>query len=708
MKDAKYSVDDLNGLEDIYDLIKNDLKTDKLSKEIQSFKDIEKRYHNEKYVNEGGMKVIAADFDNYCHRKVARAELKPEIESTAVFIHEARILARLEHSNIVPLYDLGLDANDKPYFTMRLLGGENLQEILDKLNEGHSEYLKTYTEAYLREIFLKVCDAIAYAHTKGILHLDLKPANIQIDQFGEVLVCDWGLARSINEEDDDLYNPEGVINLKDSIDGNIKGTPGFMAPEQMDKTVSRSHRTDIYCLGALLYSILTYKTPIEASTLSEYITRTLASNFLSPQKRCPQHKIPDSLNAVVMKAMALKPEQRYHDVQDLVSEIRAYNHGFATQAENAGFTKLMSLLIKRYKLWFFSLSLVILLFSVTISYFLIKLQDEKILVEKALNKSQVAESQAREANEKSLALVKELQDEKNAKQALRKKTAPQLFQMALDQQRAGNFEAAKFIGTYALDLDPQNQGLKYLVALVYFGELNFEGCLKVLENYNGEENAVWLIEKSQAFVNKPPDIKTLHKFIVDLHAMPNFLKKNLRENLTHSITKKLSLEDRLEFAKLSLFRLNQYNSHYKIEKKAEGYALSLKNNKTFGNISCLHNLPLVSLDLTNTNVSDIKAISKIPLKELYLRNTRVIKIPRLNTSRLEKIDLSNTLITNIDFLENSPIKEIYLGSQWCNLKVLTTCKNFKILNIPKGRYGNDTLKKWGLLDKVVFTEDSLK
>ena len=701
----KYTLEELDGLEDIYDLIKSDFKESNSSQEVRNVKALEKRYRNESYINEGGMKVIEADFDTYCQRKVARAGLKPGNEKIDAFIHEARILARLEHSNIVPLYDLGLDDDDQPYFTMRLLGGENLQNILDKLKAGDKEYLNTYTETYLREVFLKVCDAIAYAHTKDILHLDLKPANIQIDQFGEVLVCDWGLARVVKEVNDNSTNENScTISLEHSVDDNIKGTPGFMAPEQINKELPRSHQTDVYCLGALFYSILTYESPVEASSFNILMKKTLAGDILSPQKRFPRHKIPDGLNAVVMKSLAVKPPDRYPTVQALINDLRAYNQGFATAAENANFSKLLSLLIKRYKLWFTALIIVLILFTFTVSYFLVELKNEKHLVEKALNQSQASEQETKQVNKKALNLVHALQTEKRERQILRENVAPQFFRMALDQQAKNNFSSAKYLGNYALTLDPALQELRYFVALTHFGSFEFKKCREILGPYSGERDPIWLKNKAKKYDQALPNIDQIHQFINELNSVPDLLKKNLEANLIYTITRTHSLEDRLRFAKLILYKPNNPNSFFDLKRGADGYELSLKNSKTFGHVDCLANLPLTNLDLTNTNVSDLSAISEIPLKKLYLKDTRVIKIDKLNTKHLKIIDLRNTLIANIDFLENSPVEEVYMGTMWIHPKVLKTCENLKILNIPEGRYSLQNLKRWDLLDKVVFSD----
>jgi serine/threonine protein kinase len=158
---------------------------------------LDQRYSGEVPLNQGGMKMILQCRDELTDRPIAKAIMQEISSNDAVddFIAEARLTASLEHPNIVPVHDLGLTPEGEPFFTMKLLSGENLQQILKGLRQQDKIYIENYPLEVLLEIFIKVCDAMAYAHSKNILHLDLKPANIQVDDYGQVLVCDWGLAK---------------------------------------------------------------------------------------------------------------------------------------------------------------------------------------------------------------------------------------------------------------------------------------------------------------------------------------------------------------------------------------------------------------------------------------------------------------------------------------------------------------------------------
>jgi len=216
---------------------------------------------------------------------------------------------------------------------MELKVGDSLSTILNKLSEGDEDYSLRYNRETLLGMFVRLCDAVAYAHSEKVLHLDLKPSNIQIGQFGGVQLCDWGLARVLGAAEDEPG------------DGLVKGTPGYMAPEQV-KAGTKSLHTDIYALGGILYAILTYKAPF-AGTTDDIMRNTVEGGLVPPAQAYPRQHVPESLNAVVVKAMALYPAGRYSSVEELQGEVRRYLAGYATSAENAGAGRLLKLLYMR-------------------------------------------------------------------------------------------------------------------------------------------------------------------------------------------------------------------------------------------------------------------------------------------------------------------------------------------------------------------------
>ena len=195
---------------------------------------LQERYGQPELIAVGGMKRILKVLDRHGNRHVAMARLHEDASDLLFdpFIREARLTALLEHPNVISVHDVGVDKEGQPYFTMDLKVGDGLDVVLQKAlaDGGHplSDRL---------DIFLKVCDAITYAHSRDVIHLDLKPANIQVGHYGEVLVCDWGLGKLIggtDEIDDDvLLNPDLLSEM--TVYGQVKGTPGYMAPEQIGR-----------------------------------------------------------------------------------------------------------------------------------------------------------------------------------------------------------------------------------------------------------------------------------------------------------------------------------------------------------------------------------------------------------------------------------------------------------------------------------------
>lgn len=253
-------------------------------------------------IGAGGMGEVIVALDHVIGREVALkrmhlAQASPQTE--ARFLREARIQARLEHPAIVPVHALGRDAHRQPYFTMKRVTGETLADRLASADPSKLPH-------DLLRALVDVCQAIAFAHRRGVLHRDLKPTNIMLGEFGEVYVLDWGIARVLDEPDAtrvarDLDTLDGLTR-----DGALIGTPGYMAPEQAEGAeVGRP--ADVYALGAILFEILTRD---HLHPKRGVLGSTLEGTNLSPAKRCPDRAIPPELDALCVSALALDPAAR--------------------------------------------------------------------------------------------------------------------------------------------------------------------------------------------------------------------------------------------------------------------------------------------------------------------------------------------------------------------------------------------------------------
>ena len=315
----------------------------------------------------GGMGQIYFGEDPQLKRHVAvKVSSVSEAGEDPRFSKEAEVLAQLAHPNIVPIYNIGVDAQRRPFYSMKLIKGRTLQAVLNLIRDGDATAIKDYPRATLLTIFRKVCDAMMFAHSKGILHRDLKPENIMVGEYGEVLVMDWGLAKVLGEREDNVSAVSKVNDTGDygmTMEGEVMGTPQYMSPEQaMGMVAELDVRSDIYSLGGILYAILTLRPPIEGSTLDEVLTKVREGNISSMiTKRGAKGSVtvgvpaamgvgvPDALQAVTLRAMATDRNKRYANIEAFAADIEAYQNGFATQAEDAGTLRKFLLFVKRNK-----------------------------------------------------------------------------------------------------------------------------------------------------------------------------------------------------------------------------------------------------------------------------------------------------------------------------------------------------------------------
>ncbi len=330
------------------------------------------KYSVERMVAKGGMGAVYEAKDLHCDRKVAvKVLLTDEVhhaENRRRFVEEARITSRLEHPNIIPVHELGRDTTGNIYYTMKYVKGLTLGDVLNGVREGQQDMIDQFPLGRLLTIFQKTCDAVAFAHSHGVVHRDLKPGNIMLGDYGEVLLLDWGLARRAGAERERpaagpaprpprparkfVVDDREVTEIIDTIrvdtaetglrtvDGTVLGTPGFMAPEQVRKGGLIDHRTDIYALGAILYCILTLNSPVKEKDLTRLLKRILTGDFLPPTSfnrpgqaraaglpHCPDGLVPVVLSDIVMKAMATDAAGRYQSVKEMQQDIEDYQNG---------------------------------------------------------------------------------------------------------------------------------------------------------------------------------------------------------------------------------------------------------------------------------------------------------------------------------------------------------------------------------------------
>jgi serine/threonine protein kinase len=265
----------------------------------------------------GGIGQVWLVHDAELNREVALKELRPEhISNTTAlnrFLDEARIIGQLEHPGVVPVYELVRQSPDhSPFYTMRFIRGRTLAESARsyhrKRRAGHSDPLDLLT---LLNAFVAVCNTVAYARSRGVVHRDLKGQNIILGDFGDVVVLDWGLAKVLGGSlgtSDPLVNPRinPVADKERTVQGQVIGTPGYMAPEQaMGRPDLVDFRTDVYGLGAILYEILVGRPPFEGHDPFDVLRRVREEEPVPP---CQLNgEVPLALESAAIRALAKDP-----------------------------------------------------------------------------------------------------------------------------------------------------------------------------------------------------------------------------------------------------------------------------------------------------------------------------------------------------------------------------------------------------------------
>ncbi len=303
------------------------------------------RYRVEGEIAAGGMGRVVRVWDEDLERplamKVARDSGDGGDEDTAVrgrarLLEEARITGRLAHPGIVPVHELGLDAQGRVFFTMKLVEGRHLGEVFEDVRRGEPGW----TRARAVDLLLRVCEAMAFAHDRQVVHRDLKPSNVMVGRFGEVHVMDWGLARELGRAESGVLSgdpapAEGTPSL--TLDGEVLGTPAYMAPEQARGEEANS-RTDVYAVGAMLYHLLAGRVPYVGAEEQPRASEVLARVLMGPPPPLAglAPRAPSELVAICKKAMARASADRYGSMDELANDLRAFLEQRVVRAYETG------------------------------------------------------------------------------------------------------------------------------------------------------------------------------------------------------------------------------------------------------------------------------------------------------------------------------------------------------------------------------------
>lgn len=281
----------------------------------------------------GGSAVLRTCFDQITGRTVVMKSLLPEFlhdrQENRRLLREARVTAQLQHPNTVPVYEIGRDASAGLYFTMKRITGENLFEILKRIARGDERTIAEFPLRRRVEIVADAGLALMYAHARGVIHRDVKPENIWVGNFGEVILLDWGVAKVWGQPDDAPQHPlvasaraEAVQAL--TMAGERPGTPLYMSPEQVNvNRASIDERSDIFSTGVVLYEAAALREPFRGRFVQETFENIIHDTPPPPSQASPGKGIPPQLDAVVMKAIAKNPVDRFQTMREMLEALRA-------------------------------------------------------------------------------------------------------------------------------------------------------------------------------------------------------------------------------------------------------------------------------------------------------------------------------------------------------------------------------------------------
>ena len=302
-------------------------------------------YVLKKFFAKGGMGEVWLAEDPAIGRSVAlKRMLGKRADQQVRFRVEAQITGQLEHPGIVPVHELGSNAEGEPYYVMKFVEGRTLQKVIEEFHAGKlTGGAREVEQLKLLQMFLSLCQTVGYAHSRGVLHRDLKPENVMLGPFGETILLDWGIAKVLGQSDSAIRDEPGPsARLRQSIPdtgthaGAIMGTPSYMAPEVaagLNEEVDE--RSDIYLLGATLYQILTGEQPRSAKTVAEIIRK--AKHEPPKPVRSINPLVPKALDAICLKAMAHAKADRYQTATELAEDIQRFVAGEPVSAYREGF-----------------------------------------------------------------------------------------------------------------------------------------------------------------------------------------------------------------------------------------------------------------------------------------------------------------------------------------------------------------------------------
>ncbi len=712
-----------------------------------------KKYKVMGSIGRGGMGIVHQARDLRIRRQVAMKVIKTagqfSRENVLRFVDEAQLTGQLQHPNIVPVYEIALDEQDEVFYTMKYVKGITLDDVLKGLRVGAPAMVKEYSLTALLDIFQKICDGVAYAHSMGVVHRDLKPDNIMIGEYGEVLVMDWGLAKRMSSglHDEHLSDaaprdagardempPAGLREFQ-TLNGLIVGTPPYISPEaargELDAITPQS---DIYVLGSILYAMLTLRPPYPGKEFGELIEQIVSGKFEHPSSynstprgssggtgdniayvlsHLPGRRVPEGLAAIVLKAMSYQPSDRYAKVEELQDDITAWQNGFAPKAERAGLRKHFLLWAARHKdkVAFGTAFATVFLVALVAFFFSLKSQRDIALAneQKAIKKQEQLD----------LALS-DLQG-----------TGPVFFTQAKDFAKQKDFEKAlekldAAIRQLPNNAEYHNQRGNYCQTMLRFDEAEdeYHRVLELNPNFPRAKENLELTQKLQAAESDDHELnqKSLDELRTALVNQERLSEASVigemsgleRVAFFQDLRSKINADPDLKPLRELLVHKRELRGRF--QKQADGtWSADFKGlNESLIAPLLRSNLAGISaLNLNSTDIRDLSILSGMKeLKRLSLIDCRKIAdLSPLVGLPIENLTLTGTEVADLQPLASLPLTDLRLDQckRVTDLRPLAALKNLRSLTLPprKALSGIGFLRDMTSLTSLGFSDPAI-
>ncbi len=620
----------------------------------------------------GGMGVVVHATDQDLNRPVALKVMWDASDAAAArrFAFEAEVTAQLDHPGIVPVHDRGVDAQGRPYYTMRLVRGRSLAEIIDRLARGDRTTMEAFSLPRLVRALAEAASAVAYAHDLGVIHRDLKPHNIMVGSYGEVQVMDWGLARMMDKPGPEeapgegsgtgMVAAEGASQI--TVHGSVRGTPAYMPPEQArGETWRLDRRADVYALGAILYEILTLTPPYRAKDPQAILEKVAEGELEPPEERAPRREVPRALSAIVMQAMSWHPADRYASAIELRRDLEAWLDGRAVSAHSESAVEAAIRLFRRFRLIGLGLmaGIAIAIGAVAIAFV------------SNISARREAETAARQAR----AAVEAAATESAEKRSMQLLAAPALVAQARAQ--AANRDAGEALKS--ADMAIAFDGSLHEARLVRAGLLmagnrttearaEITAVLAALPTYDLARQMADICDRGGAAGNPKAFYEVLGR--LGLAGIGNQVAMNAeqRARLTRDRIIAAWPQANVAIGKDNLVSV-------KLGKRSLGKAgltpltggpvaeLELNEIDDLTDLSPLRGMPLVRLTISQcTRLTDLSPLAGMPLNRLTLRRCAMVRtLAPLTGMPLTKLDLAGTSVSGLSALTGMPLKDLDLA-----------------------------------------------